>query len=104
MPVDPKDLAAALEVLADAIADRIVQRLLTAQHSDWVDQGASPLGPRRHRAAVTRRIAAGQPGATKIGRRHLLSRDALQAELAAAANKVAVSSSVADELRRELGL
>ncbi len=102
--ISATELSSALDVVIDTIVNRVVQRLAAGQHADWVDQGGSPLGPRRHRAAVLRRIAAGQPGATKIGRRHLLSRDALEAELAAAADKAPVSPSVADELRRELRL
>lgn len=102
----PPELAAALDVLADALADRIAQRLLTGQHDGWIDQSASPLGPRRHRAAVKRRIQAGEPGAAKVGRRHLLSKDALEAELGAGSStkKAPAAPSIADELRAELRL
>lgn len=76
-------LLAALETLADLLADRVAKRLLTSEQDGWVDQSASPLGPRRHRKAVTARVAAGAPGAAKVGRRHLLSKDALSEELSA---------------------
>jgi hypothetical protein len=46
-----------------------------------VDQAASPLGPRRHCAAVRRRVAHSEPGASVVGRRHLLSVAALAEEL-----------------------
>ncbi len=98
------DIDAVCGAFADLIASLVVQKLQTGALAGYVDQAVSPLGPRRHRAAVLRRIAAGQPGAAKIGRRHLLSRDALEAELAAAADKAPASPSVADELRRELRL
>jgi hypothetical protein len=96
----------ALDVLVDVLADRIARRLLTAQHDGWTDQSSSPLGPRRHRAAVTRRIQAGEPGAARVGRRHLLSTDALQAELALAGERKTkpAAPSVADDLRAQLRL
>lgn len=105
MKHSPEEIAAALEVLADVIADRVALRLLTDQHPDWVDQAASPLGPRRHRAAVTRRMNKNDPGAARIGRRYLLSREALNAELSAAGErKPETKPSVAEDLRSRLGL
>lgn len=73
-----------IEVIANRVAELVVQRLRdTAQH-DLVSQGESPLGSRRHCAAVRRRIDRGQPGASIVGRRHLLSREALAEELSTA--------------------
>lgn len=70
-----------LAPLLDAIADKVVARLTTGQRTDLQDQVASPLGRRRHIAAVRGRVARGDAGAAIVGRRHLLTRDALAAEL-----------------------
>ncbi len=40
---------------------------------EWLDQDQSALGPRRHCAAVRRRMTENKPGAERIGRRYLLS-------------------------------
>jgi hypothetical protein len=71
-----------------------------------IDQAASPLGKKRHCAIVRRRLAEGLPGAAIIGRRHLLSADALEAELQRLSlpTKKPKSATVADELRAELRL
>ncbi len=77
------------------------------QRSDWPDQQTSPLGRKRHCAAVRRLIAEGSPGAAKVGRRHLLSPEELAAELQRVSRTRAKSekaASVADELRAELRL
>lgn len=68
-------LASILRVAADE-ADRLA-RLEAADRQDWIDQEGSPLGPRRHCAAVRARIAAGLPGATIVGRSFRLSPEAL---------------------------
>ncbi|HOU24900.1 MAG TPA: hypothetical protein PLN42_11755 [Anaerolineae bacterium] len=78
-----------LDAMADAIAERVVERLGAGAH---VDQQRSPLGKNRHCAAVRRRIAAGEPGAAIVGRRHLLSRDALDEELLRAGRPAAATS------------
>lgn len=49
-----------------------------------VDQRRSPLGRRRHCAAVRRRVLAGDEGAAIVGRHFLLSPQALRDELALA--------------------
>lgn len=73
-------LAVLARVLAPAIADLVVARL-GAGSVDLIDQFGSPLGQRRHCAAVTRLLNAGQAGAARVGRRALLTPAALQAEL-----------------------
>lgn len=73
-----------LEALLDLVAERIAERVaskLAADRASGVDQHASDLGTRRHIAACRKRIAAGQHGASKVGRRFLLSRSALAEEL-----------------------
>lgn len=50
---------------------------------EWIDQDQSgALGPRRHCAAVRRRMGEGKPGAARIGRRYLLSPAAFAEERA----------------------
>lgn len=73
-------LEEALRVLAREIAREVVSEL-RAGELDMIDQSASPLGRRRHIAAVRARVASGAPGAAIIGRRYLLSREAIEAEL-----------------------
>lgn len=71
------------EVLAE-LAQRIgevVLRGLREGDPGWVDQTTSPLGPRRHCAAVQRRVRSGIAGASVVGRRYLLSTEALAEEL-----------------------
>lgn len=55
-----------------------------AVESGWIDQEFSPLGQRRHVAAVRRRLAARREGAevdaVVVGRRYLLTVDALAEE------------------------
>jgi hypothetical protein len=80
------ELDGLVDVLAEAVADRVVRKLMAGQ-SDHVNQAASPLGPRKHCAAVRRRLEAGEDGAAVVGRLHLLSRAALADELARAAPK-----------------
>lgn len=83
-------LASVLRAAADE-ADCLA-KLEAQERQDWIDQAASPLGRRRHCAAVRARIASGLPGAAILGRRFLLSETALQ-EVAATRSKVAATSS-----------
>lgn len=87
--------------LAETIADRVLDRLRDGGHG-WHDQSASPLGRRRHIAAVRRRVASGAGGAVIIDRRHLLSRDALGEELETIGAKPEADAHA--ELKRELRL
>lgn len=78
-----------------------------AEKREWTDQGRSPLGRRRHVAAVRRRVAAGDAGAAMVGRRALLSANALAEELATLSRgprKVETETSGPDALRQRLGL
>lgn len=79
----PSDPLAAFAPLLDALADRVVDKWLTATSTRMVAQAGSPLGPRRHRAAVKRRIDNGEGGAaiTDRGRRFMLTHEALREEL-----------------------
>lgn len=71
-----RHLAAILRAAADE-ADRLA-RHDESEHAAWIDQSSSPLGPRRHCAAVRARITGGLPGAVILGRRFLLSPEAVQ--------------------------
>lgn len=79
-------LEEALRVLAREIAREVV-RELRAGELDMIDQSASPLGRRRHLAAVRARVSAGAPGAAIVGRRYLLSREAVAQELEKVSDK-----------------
>jgi hypothetical protein len=73
----------AIEPYIDAIADRIAARM-NAGRERMINQRDSELGPRRHRAAVKRRLAnqEGGAGITPDGRRFLLTPEAVREELA----------------------
>jgi len=72
--------SAFFEALAEAVAERVVKKL-TAETAAWTDQTRSPLGRKRHCLAVRRRVDQGEGGAAVVGRKHLLSKDALASEL-----------------------
>jgi hypothetical protein len=72
-------LVECLHRMADALALTLEQS--AGQGSGYVSQRQSPLGSRRHRNAVERRIQGGEGGAYKIGRNHFLTQDALVAEM-----------------------
>ncbi|HEY2408854.1 MAG TPA: hypothetical protein VGI10_22770 [Polyangiaceae bacterium] len=91
MPTQDNGAREALEalarLLAPAIARAVVAELGAVNAPGMLDQSASPLGRRRHIAAVRARVARGEPGAAIVGRRHLLAREAVDAELAALAKR-----------------
>lgn len=97
-----------LEDVLNELAQRIgavVAERLRGGEPGMVSQEASPLGPRRHCAAVKRRVARGEPGAARIGRKYLLSPDALAEELGRACRApkgVAPDSAPAGSVRAEL--
>ncbi len=97
-------LARALRAAADELDQVAAEQ--RQQRADWIDQHASPLGSKRHNAAVRRLLGEGSAGAAKIGRRHLLSPDALAAELQRASHNRSATKplSVGDELRAQLGI
>ncbi|HWA76566.1 MAG TPA: hypothetical protein VG937_29730 [Polyangiaceae bacterium] len=100
----PATLARILRAAADE-CDRLDSEARTERRS-WVDQSSSDLGRKRHPAAVRRRLARGEAGAAVVGRRFLLSPEALSEELARLTSrpKPVRKLSVAAELRAELGL
>lgn len=72
--------ARALRAAADVLEEAATEA--AAERADWMDQASSVLGSRRHIAACRRRMAAGREGAAKVGKRYLLSAEALREELA----------------------
>jgi len=87
----------------ELIVMRAVRKALSAAADEgMVSQTGSPLGPRRHAEAVKRRIATGAPGAAKVGRRYLLTQDALAEELSGLSRPLASSNDAGEDLRREL--
>jgi hypothetical protein len=103
--VTPADWARAYRALAAELERIAAERRVS--HRDWLDQGASPLGRKRHCAAARRRVAAGKPDAAIVGRRHLLSSAALAEELGNISKpraKPEPPKDIADELRAELRL
>ena len=95
--------------LAERVAGLVIERL-QAGTPGMIDQAASPLGRRRHCAAVRRRVSRGDPGAVLVGRRHLLSPEALAEELRRCNDKagkneaVPATTNVRAELDRELSV
>lgn len=86
------ELDTAVAALAKAIAPLIAREVVAQLRSGpvgMVDPTSSPLGRKRHGAAVRRRLAAGEPGAAIVGRRLLLTEDAIQDELKRLSSKPA---------------
>lgn len=71
------DLEPYMDRLAFKIADELERR-----RGRMVNQAESELGRRRHREAVTRRLANNEGGAGISGRNFLLTREAVREELA----------------------
>jgi hypothetical protein len=105
-------MSALFEALLNEIGDRVAVRVaarLRADEPGMIAQSRSPLGRRRHCAAVKRRVAQHEFGAAVVGRQHLLSPEALAQELERASIKPATcsaasSNSVRNELIAELQL
>lgn len=68
------------QMFIDAIAEAVSQRMMKGRER-MISQTHSELGPRRHRAAVKRRLANGEGGAGIDGRKYLLTPEALHEEL-----------------------
>lgn len=76
-------LAASERKAAEAKATELERQAseLESRGADMVDHRNSQLGARRQCEIVRRRIERGQGGAAIVGRRHLLSREAITEEL-----------------------
>jgi hypothetical protein len=66
---------------AKEVLRELVREVSDTNELKLVDQRGSPLGRNRHCAAVRRRIDEGKPGAWIVGRKYLLSVEALREEL-----------------------
>lgn len=88
-----------LDKLAEVLAKKLAKCLTSRDGAALLDQGDSPLGPRKHCAAVRRRLAANEGGAARVGKRHLLTQEALQEELRRESGPVndTVPPAIADE-------
>lgn len=73
-------LLTAIKPFARLVARELLEEL-RGYDTSWVEQSASELGPKKHCAAVRRRIAERKPGARINGRRFLLSQEAMVEEL-----------------------
>lgn len=71
---------ALLDELADRVAARVFERLQNGKPG-MLAQSGSPLGSRRHCAAVQRRVLQKIPGAAIVGRQHFLTPEAMAEEL-----------------------
>ena len=86
----PEELLFIERAVFDAKTNAIEQMVyqLRRRHASWIGQNSSPRGPRRHIASARARIAAGSPGVAIVGRRALLSAEALAEELEALSSRV----------------
>jgi hypothetical protein len=81
-----------LDRLIEEIADRTAAKVIERQHGGaagfpgWLDQHSSGLGPRRHNPLARRGLQLGKPGYVKLGRRYLISPEALALELGQASS------------------
>jgi excisionase family DNA binding protein len=89
--LDPEDV--------QAIARAVVAELQAGTMPEHVDQHASPLGPRRHVAA----IRSGRLKGVQVGRRWLARREDVDAYVAALSTKKP-KRSAEEELAAELGI
>jgi hypothetical protein len=87
-----------LELIADAVARRVVDRLRSNDDPDWVDQAKSPLGRRRHIAAVR----SGELKGLRVGRRYIAHKRDLDAFVAALAETEPRAESTDDESVEEM--
>jgi hypothetical protein len=97
------DLAAALDLLADALASRVAAKLREGERG-MLDQAASPLGRRRHINVVRRLHAQGDGGVAIVGRRYLATREVIDAELGRIGRRPADQADDLSALANELGL
>lgn len=99
----PAEVVAAGETIARWFAGLVAEHLAAGSRPGRIAQGASPLGPRRHCAAVRRRLRDGADGAWVVGRDFYLSEQALTEEMSRGTKaRVAKATSVTEELSREL--
>jgi hypothetical protein len=92
-----------VDLLAERIADAVVRRLGRANGDEFVDQSTSPLGRRRHIAAIRSGALPGR----QVGRLYLARRSDVEAFISrqqAVRDEAPPGPDEADELAAELGL
>lgn len=92
LTLDPEDV--------QAIARAVVAELQAGSLPDHVDQHASPLGPRRHVAAIRN----GKLRGVQVGRRWLAKREDVDAYVATLTAKKPRNETAEIALARELGI
>ena len=97
-PVDPA--AGLLDQLARLIARHVVDELRAGSSPDWVDQASSPLGARKHCAA----IRSGKLPGARVGRRWLARREDVDRYIREPHPRKPRKASLADDLAAELGV
>jgi len=103
---DRDALSEAIETIARALAPTLARAVVTELQAgtmpDMLDQHASPLGPRRHVAA----IRSGKLRGVQVGRRWLAKHDDVDQYVATLTEKATTprKSSPEMELARELGI
>jgi hypothetical protein len=98
-----------IEALAKYLAPLVAKELQGAGAPlTWIDQKQSQLGKRKHINAVRALVAQGSPDARIVGRRHLLTAAAHEAELkrigARAVERAEEQQNCDADLGDELGL
>lgn len=78
----PEALLPLVSLIADLVVERLAGLSQQTPNEATIDQSASPLGPRKHCETARRRLREGKPGAALVGRRWLLSPQAVQEALA----------------------
>lgn len=110
VPIDAVDAQSALRLLARVIAHEIVAELRSGDVPDMVDSTQSCLGRKRHCAFARLLIARGDPRAAQIGRRYLLTAEAVDeamqhyTEKARRAQHIAANDGAEEQLAADLGL
>jgi hypothetical protein len=106
---NPKPAEEVIAALAKYLAPLVAKELQGASAPiAWIDQKQSQLGKRKHINAVRALVAQGSPEARIVGRRHLLTIQAHEAELlrigTRAVERAEEQSGADDDLGEELGL
>ena len=89
-----------LDQLARLIARHVVDELRAGSSPDWVDQASSPLGARKHCAA----IRSGKLPGARVGRRWLARREDVDRYLTEPRPRKPRKASAVDELAAQIGI
>lgn len=81
MKISPDELAAALTVLAEVVAEKVAERLTANDGADLFDQQSAPVPARTFCALARARLTRGAGGVFRKGRLWLMSSAALTEEM-----------------------